>query len=450
MGVSRQRGLLVLLLSICFVATILFIALEVNQDEFYLLFGLITGAFGALFGIYWMSSDGSQVTWLIGLAILLRVCLIWVDPGLSDDIYRFVWDGMLWHDGINPFAYTPSQLFQSQSLSSAYQGLYPLLNSQDYYTIYPPVCQLIFWLSTFDSLPSWLFGAPLIKIIFLISEITTLYIMSVILQRFEIPRRTILLYALNPLILIEFGCNLHFEALMICFLLMMICFLLQDRLVYSGVAYGLAVASKILPLMFGPFILMYLGYKRGIRFFIPAGIVVLGSFGLMLQGHLSSLLSSTDLYFQSFEFNASIYYLVRWVLASIVGFNPIGFVGPLLSIMSVVYILLVSWSVRGASGLRQVHLQVLLIIFSLYLCFATTVHPWYISTLVALSILSGLRYPIVWSYVVFLSYSAYLSTPVVENQILIALQYLIVAGCLWYEYRSGKLSALLRILNPHM
>jgi len=431
--------------SILLVFAIGFVSLRVSQDQFYLLFGGVTVAFASLYGLYRLCHTPDQVHWLIGLAILIRICLIWIDPNLSDDIYRFVWDGMLWHDGTNPFAYLPSQLIEMQDLGQSYQAIYPQLNSQDYYTIYPPVCQFIFWLSTFEWLPSWLFGAPLIKSIFVVSEVISICLLLAIVRLCHLSDRQVLLYALNPLIILEFCGNLHFEALMICFLLMMIYYLMRERFELAGIGFGLAVAAKLLPLMFGPFLLCYLGIRRGMRFFIPAGIVVLGSFAWMLEGHLSSLLTSTDLYFQSFEFNASLYYLVRWIVGGYVGYNPIGFVGPLLSLLGLAYILLVSWAGRGYTRIQQDHLQVLLMIFFIYLCFATTVHPWYVSTLVALSVITGLRFPLIWSYVIFLSYSAYITHPVVENHFLIAIEYLTIVGVIVYEYRRGRFTDLRRL-----
>ena len=44
---------------------------------------------------------------LIGLAILMRAALLFAPPH-STDIYRYVWDGRVQADGINPYAYVPA------------------------------------------------------------------------------------------------------------------------------------------------------------------------------------------------------------------------------------------------------------------------------------------------------------------------------------------------------
>jgi hypothetical protein len=69
----------------------------------------------------------------------------------------------------------------------------------------------------------------------------------------------------------------------------------------------------------------------------------------------------------------------------------------------------------------------------LYLAFATTVHPWYLCALVAFSVFTPYRFPIVWSAVVILSYYTYITTDYAENMWLVSLEYLIVYAYLAYE-----------------
>ena len=71
---------------------------------------------------------------IIVLAIALRVVFSYLPPILSDDAYRYVWDGVLLSDGVNPYLYKPS----SEHLE-AYQDkpIYPELNSAEFYSVYP-------------------------------------------------------------------------------------------------------------------------------------------------------------------------------------------------------------------------------------------------------------------------------------------------------------------------
>ena len=67
---------------------------------------------------------------------------------------------------------------------------------------------------------------------------------------------------------------------------------------------------------------------------------------------------------------------------------------------------------------------------SFYYFTTTTMHPWYIATLIILSIFTKYRFPIVWSLMVILSYQAYANTPWKENLWFVGLEYIIVYGVL--------------------
>jgi hypothetical protein len=77
-----------------------------------------------------------------------------------------------------------------------------------------------------------------------------------------------------------------------------------------------------------------------------------------------------------------------------------------------------------------------------YLLLATTVHPWYISTLVVFSVFTGYRYPVIWSLLVVFSYFAYQTASYQENLFLVAVEYLLVTGVMLYELFRLKKSGL--------
>lgn len=414
------------------------VAAEVSQSQFYSLFGWMTAAFACLVGLIWLKPNDKQVYVLLGIGILIRWILMWYGPLLSDDIHRFLWDGQLWHSGVNPFSATPESLLNQGGLGEWYTARYPLLNSQSYFTIYPPVCQAIFWLSTIDGLPLWMWGGMTIRSIFFIAELVTIFSIVKIAKHFGKPLYNTLVYILNPLIIIELIGNLHFEAVMVCFLALMLLALVKDKPWVGGLYFGLAVCAKMVPLMFGPFLLFYLGWKRGLKFFGIAGVVVLGTFGWMLQGHISEILASINLYFQTFEFNASIYYVGRAIGQYIKGYNIIQSLGPALSLIGLIGIIAVSlratiFKKPIAIEFNNSHIIAMMMIFTIYLLTATTVHPWYLSTLILFSAFTNLRYAIVWSWTIILSYSAYLVDPTTELLWLVGLEYVVMLGILIWE-----------------
>lgn len=92
-----------------------------------------------LFGVYlWVLetvSDKEINAWII-VSILFRLSLIAAIPSLSDDFYRFIWDGRLIAGGYHPFAELPGVYLQNDfNIPGINQSLYSRLNSPEYFTV---------------------------------------------------------------------------------------------------------------------------------------------------------------------------------------------------------------------------------------------------------------------------------------------------------------------------
>jgi hypothetical protein len=165
---------------------------------------------------------------------------------------------------------------------------------------------------------------------------------------------------------------------------------------------------------------------------------------LLSPGFISGFRSSLALYQQKFEFNASLYYLVRAVGYQQVGWNLIATIGPFLAKLSAVGILLLAL-LDGRSSWRSLPAGWLMA-FVLYLLCATTVHPWYLSVPIVLCVFTPWRFPLVWSFLIMLTYVSYATVPYSENLWLVGLEYLVVGGFAVWELRwracSPKVSAV--------
>lgn len=367
------------------------------------------------------------------LALGLRLVFLAAAPQLSDDYFRFLWDGALVLQGESPYLYLPADLLAEKegSLPGISQALFSKLNSPRYYSVYPPVCQAVFGLARWlagDSLA----GAILVmRLVLLAAEAGTMLLLVRALRFWQQPVERAWLYAFNPLVIVELTGNLHFEALMIFFLAASLYWLWQGRWQLSALALGLSIGVKLLPLMFLPFFLAYLGWRR---FWGYGGLVALVVVVLFLPFLSPELIrhfsNSLNLYFQKFEFNASWYYLLRWLGYQVVGYNLISLTGPLLSLSTVVLIAWLAW--RQPQTGRHLPGNLLLAL-SVYLFLATVVHPWYVTTLVMLACLAPWRYPLVWSALAVLSYAAYQTQTYQENLWLVAIEYLLVYATLLAE-----------------
>jgi len=80
-----------------------------------------------------------------------------------------------------------------------------------------------------------------------------------------------------------------------------------------------------------------------------------------------------------------------------------------------------------------------------YYLLSTTVHPWYLMLPLFLSIFTTYKYMLVWSWLVFLSYSAYNGYGVEENYLLIAIEYVVVIGIIVFDFRKRNKTNYLEV-----
>ena len=390
-----------------------------------------------LFGLFFIFVTYAWIVWkraavslkeILVAGILLRLVIFISFPSLSDDFYRFIWDGKLWLNGINPFLETP-EFYIGQGLPGLNERLFGQLNSPNTFTVYPPVAQLSFVAAAaFDSLWQNVF---VMRLFALAADVGTVWALLILLKRRGLSSLNVAVYVLNPLIILEFVGNLHHEGIMICFLLWTI-IALQDRRIFRAASFfGLAVATKLIPLIFAPLIWMRLGMKQGLKFTIMMSFVVLVLFYPMLNMDvLKGMGTSLELYFQNFEFNASIYYLVRFIGFQVKGYNIIGTAGFWLAVASFSGIIVFSvWAARSKMDTAESFLWILMI----YLSLTTILHPWYIAPILVFGILRNYWFPVIWTLLIMLTYSGYSISGFEENILLLWIEYVMLVLLLAWE-----------------
>ncbi len=355
---------------------------------------------------------------IIGLGIASRLALFFTLPSLSDDFYRFYWDGILSNHNINPFSFTPSEI-ENINLDFIPKGLFELLNSPDYYSVYPPTNQLIFRIASLVS-DSQLGFVNSIRSLIIIAEISSVYF----LMRLKLPLYYITLLFLSPLVILEGVGNIHFEPILLSLLIGSIFLLKSNKRISSGIALGFAAGLKLLPLIFIPSIfLKNLSLKNSLILIGISIALIFSFFPLIIDNNYQSVSDSLRLYFQKFEFNASIYFIIRKIGFAVKGYNIINDAGPWLGFISFVLIL----SISALTGLKKIKLvEAWLWILTIYLLLSTTVHPWYIIPLLGLGILSGYIFPVIWSFFIFLTYLGYTNETYELNFQIILVEYIVV------------------------
>lgn len=394
----------------------------------------LVSIFGILFVLFW-SIHRQIKTWkqLLLLGLLFRLVFICATPNLSQDFYRYLWDGNLMGMGINPYLHTPKEvveLVQFPFSSVLYEKMGFLSNVN--YSNYPPLSQYLFQGMAFFSQKNLFGGIIFLRFIYFMFEMLLFFLGKNLIKTLKLSPNLASWYFLNPLLIIETYGNLHGEGVMCGIFLLGLGFLFQKRVFFSALLFGISIAFKLFPLLFLPLFYFYFRRKRRLLFF---GIITTTVFLFFLpfsnENTALNYWKTLNLWFNTFEFNASLFYLLRAIGFELVGFNIIKIVGlimPFFLITSIGYI-----SLRNRNPTDIQILKNLLWVCSLYLFTATTVHPWYVISLVALGLLSGYLFPLVWSATVFLSYTAYGLPEFEESAVALVLEYSIVYACLAYE-----------------
>jgi hypothetical protein len=178
-----------------------------------------------------------------------------------------------------------------------------------------------------------------------------------------------------------------------------------------------------------------LGFRIGIVYSLIAAVTVAVSFLPFLDAPVfTNVGRSVGLYFDRFEFNASIYYLLLWVGYDVTGVNIIYVLGKVMSIASLLLILWFNLR-KTISTLNEFFTKLVLTVLIYYL-FSLVVHPWYITVLVFLSMFGRYRFAYAWSALVLLTYSTYTQEPYNEVLWLTGVEYILVVGIAVFEYRG--------------
>lgn len=398
--------------------------------------------YAALFFLFYkiVQTNKTNFKFLVALAVIFRVVFLFAIPNLSQDFYRFIWDGRIILEGFNPFLYTPESFinagkFPISQAQELYNGM-GILNGS-HFTNYPPIKQFIFWIAALFSGKSILGSVIIMRITLIAADIGTLYFGKKLLEKLNIPIHHIFWYLLNPFIIIELTGNLHFEGIMLFFLIWSLYLLHCGKWKMAATIFALSVSVKLIPLLFLPLVYQKLGLKKTLGFY---GIVAFITMLLFLPFYSSEFIlnysKTVELWFNDFEFNASIYYIIRSIGYQITGYNQIAIIGKYLALSVLIFVTILSCIRKNKT--TQNLIIAMLFAASFYYFTATTVHPWYLATLLILSVFTNYKFPLVWSFVIILSYLAYANADDTENLWIIGLEYCIVYGVLLFELFKKK------------
>lgn len=296
-------------------------------------------------------------------AILFRLSLLALPPFTSDDIYRYVWDGRVQAAGVNPYLYAPSSARLARLRD---EEIYPYINHPHLPTVYPPLAQAGFVCAYLMS------GGSLLgfKLLSLVAEIVTGWLLMRLLVRMARPRGAIIIYCWCPLPILEFFISGHVDALAIPFLLLFLNLMLSARVSGAGVALAGAVLVKVVPLVLLPAIICRLGLKKALLFCLAFALAI----GVVYSPYSSAgreVFGSLGNYVRDWSFNGPIFPVFA------------GLTGSYGAARIICYSLIVIWTAIVALRERDL-IRASFGTLAGSLLLAPTLYPWYLTWLVPL------------------------------------------------------------------
>jgi alpha-1,6-mannosyltransferase len=242
---------------------------------FFLLFAIAFLCYVA--GILWLPVGNGTRSLALVLAIgaLSRLLLVAAPPSLSTDAYRYVWDARVAHAGINPYLYAP-RAKELEPLRDA--EVFPRLNHPTWRTIYPPGAQ-IFFRAVYRVRPDSVIA---MKVALGLAELIGLGAVFGLLKSAGRPLSQAVIYAWNPLVLVEVWGMGHLDALVIPAATAAVWAAVRERYALAGALLGIGALVKLYPAVLLPLLP------------IAAWPVALTTFSsIVLAGYAPALLGGT-------------------------------------------------------------------------------------------------------------------------------------------------------------
>jgi hypothetical protein len=306
---------------------------------------------------------------IIILAIIARIGVTYIadeQTYLSDDVYRYVWEGKTLASGYSPYIISPDDMKHSNLADSS---IYPKINHPYLPTIYPPLSQFLFvvaYLIDNDGINGF-------KILSFFFEIISLWLVLLFVKTARLPDWTYLIYLLSPLILIEFLLSNHLDILGLPFFLVALIFLLQSRprSFVVGVFLALAILVKLYLLFFIPFIFFHFKGRDRVKFTISTLVTLILFYLPFILISGLDLFGSLGAYLTDWQYNGSIFLLFKQFL-------PI----TTARILCLIIFLLGSIVILFHSKLRSRVMLQMFSIFGLFVIVSPMIFNWYMVWLI--------------------------------------------------------------------
>jgi len=319
------------------------------------------------------------------VGIILRATMLFSTPMLEDDYFRYLWDGAVTVNGINPYRYAPQQVIDTpdavppllRRLARESGEVIECINYPSVRTIYPPAAQVVFaatYLLGPWSILSW-------RLVLALFDAAVLVMLFAALRELKLPPLLVVVYWWNPLVVKEIFNSGHMDVISLPFTLAALLLAVRDRPFSGAAMLAVGAATKLWPVVALPHLLARL--RRNVPNLASAAALFALVFGALSWPILFTSFdpeSGFRAYGTSWERNDALFMTLSWIVKSLLTVASIDPGWAALVSRALVCAALAAWLLllirKGASSATDLWEHCLLSVAALFLL-SPTQFPWY-------------------------------------------------------------------------
>jgi hypothetical protein len=238
---------------------------------------LLSGLFYLISTYVILRGQGAvRPAWILGAAIVFRLTFWPLYPALSEDVFRYRWEGKLQAAGGNPYEVRPNDTEWKSLRDESFDST----PGRDFRAVYGPVVEWIERItyrvvSRFETRPyaqAFWFKVPAAMF-----DLGVMAAVWILLAAKKLPRERVLIYAWSPLPLMEFWGTGHNDSIAVFFIVMALVAAARNGWLWAFALLAVATASKIWPIFLFPIFMAAAGWRRWRECLVAAPVVALVS-----------------------------------------------------------------------------------------------------------------------------------------------------------------------------
>lgn len=366
------------------------ILLELALLAFWVFSGVWRGSWRLMAGFFLPSAVFFLVAWrvvrtkppitrrtraiLLGFTALFHLTMLFTPYPLSNDLYRYYWDGKLLAHGVNPYAYPPA----AAELASYRDKYWELIFNRDVPTGYPPLAEAMFAVTYRLAPDPWA-----LRVMASLASLGTAVLLMRALGAAGKDERRALLYAWSPLVALEFANSAHLDSFALLFMSAALLLALKRQPVGTAICLALGGLVKFFPALLAPVWGRHWGKTAWLAFTL---VFALPWLPLLAGG---TPFKGLSIFAVRADFNSSLYRLLEnvWV---IVLHSPYARQWSLATVFAILTLFYLTHLLRQRSNTNPLNdWQFAGILFGLGLVLSPVVHPWYVCWMLAFIAIEG-------------------------------------------------------------